>query len=154
MSKRYSTVRHNSFDIDKRENGTYEITLRLTVVDPKESGHEVGDTIFHRCYLTDNPKTGEWAVKTLRNLGMTNDNPLEPEGLGSILAECVEEEETWEGKTKFKSKYINQFGSKSKKATLDPMDLDDFKERMAGFFMDAPAVEVTDENKVTDSDNF
>ena len=109
MSKRYTTVQCTGHEAGRSKGDHPQLRLDLIVVE----GERTGESITSWNVLATE-KSFEFAAQSCRALGMTNDNILEPVGLGTLKARCVEVQETFNGKTAWKAKYINPIKPKVK----------------------------------------
>lgn len=106
--KRYSPVRYVHHDVSTNENtGNQQMAIELVTTGPGrgDEPRTEGETVFKFNALTE--KTIPYVSKELRALGMSNTDFLDPEGLGGTDAELVEHWEEYNGKWRWKAKYIN-----------------------------------------------
>jgi hypothetical protein len=143
--RRYSkVVALDGYRVEKTRNGHLQMIVPLKVVDCADESR-VGEEFTHFQIVTlNNEKSPGFAVSALRALGMSNSNILDPQGLGSVVADCTEEYETYEGKSSWKSKYINPVKDRP---GISEDELGEFAALLSGAFDQAPPVEVTEANK-------
>lgn len=145
-NKRTSICKCTGVTVGKSKNGHDQVIINLEVVE----GDRLGEKLAKWCYATEsNPDSKQWIVDDLRICGWTNNSISNPEGLGTTKFKVVEVEETYEGKTSFKVKYINKM-----RKELTPQEAEEVDDMFAAYAVDSPLVEVTDENRVPVSDNY
>lgn len=142
MAKRYFKVQCTGHEATKSSGGHPQLNLHLTVMD----GPFAGETRVQYNVLSSE-KSFEFAAKACRALGMSNDDIMEPVGLGTLMANATEEEDTWEGKTRWKVRYINAIAPR---VNIEGSDADAFKEAFAAAMGGTPLVALTDLNTTRD----
>ena len=145
MKKRYSEVVATDFlvgETNKNKHPQLEITLQIVDCDDKS---RIGEVIRHyQVVMMDRDDSCGYAIKAMRALGMQNTDIFKPEGLGSVRASCCEYKETYEGKSSWKSKYINELKSRE---SITGSVADEFSAKLASLFANEQPLEVSDVNR-------
>ena len=126
--KRYSQVvaLPSEYSVSKTKNVNLQLRIGLQITECRQDASRVGEKLTHYQTVTlTHDKSPKWAVEVLRSLGMTNTNILAPEGLGGVKADCTEVYETYEGKSSWKSKYINPLRVQAE--SVDASEIADFE---------------------------
>lgn len=104
------------------KTGTERVAVRFEIVEPAEAA---GQSIIWDGWLTDN--AFERTVESLRHAGMTGDDLVALEGLGSKNVELVIAEEEYQGEFRAKVKWVNKLGG-GRGLTVGAMPEDKAKE--------------------------
>lgn len=150
MSRRYNVGKCVGFEVGESSGGFPQITLDLMFVEDG-NGRKIGEKTKDWIILSDHPDAGKWAVEKLRALGMTNDDVTKPEGLGSTKATIVEEMSTYEGKSRWRVRFINAFKERGEKQEASQEVHDALSAKLMAAFQEVPAIEVTEANRAPES---
>lgn len=146
-AKRYSIVQAlgDEFTVGKSSGGFPQISVPLRIVE----GDRTGEQIVYYATISSE-KGAEYTAAALRALGMSNDDIFNPVGIGSVKAKCTEQEDTWEGKTRFKVRWLNPLHGRRTVESLEDTDRDQFQAMMDAALAGEETVDVDDRNKAGD----
>ena len=123
-------------ELTKTKKGVPELQIFLQDVESGESKRK------RLTFTEGKPEVMEWATKDLRTCGWTSNDIREQDGLGTTKFNVVEQEDTYNGKTTWRVKYLNAF-----RVGLDSIEADEFADAFLAYAMDVEPGEVTDENR-------
>ncbi len=124
----------NGFDLGYTKDSKPQIAVQFDILEG--NGEPTGSTITWFGYFTD--KSRDITFKALRACGWVGDDIDAPDGFGSQDVEIVVEEDTYEGKTQLKVRWVNKPGAGI--ALQKPMNADErkrFAAEMKGFVLKA-----------------
>lgn len=113
------------------------VVCRLQILE----GSRKGDTVMW--YGSMSEQSQEFTADALRALGMTNDDILNPQGLGSRKALAVERENLWPGaKNKTKIDFVNPIVPPKLKASNPVSNPSSTTSKFKALFKSKPALEM------------
>jgi len=138
-------------DIETTKNGFPCRNYTFSVTEETDY-YSVGDNIYFLDVKSNHPKSAEYFVKNARAVGMTNNDILNPEGIGNVVVELVLELNSYKDETYWNVKYINSLNAKSgsSRKKLDEDSMEDLAAELADLLEETPVEPVTDKNKVED----
>lgn len=146
MGKQRTTkVKCTGLGTSTAKSGTPQLVYDLTVLEPS-APHKTGDTIKFWQPVTD--KTLDFVKEQLRNMGMTNDDFTQPEGLGRLAVKVVEEFQTYQGNESWRPRYINPI---KERATLDEDTAEELQAMIMSALQGTEVVEATELNTAPDT---
>lgn len=118
------------------KSGKDQVSISLAVID--------GDNEeYHTYYGYFSDGALSITLKALRTCGWKGTNLLEVEKLGGQIVQVVLDNETWEGKTRLKVKWINDGSGPVVQGRMDDAQKRAFADRMAGKILAAGGDEKT-----------
>lgn len=143
--KRYSdVVCRGGYRMEKTKNGHLQMIIPLKVVKCEDSSRVGEEFTAFKVIVLSNDKSVKYGIETLRALGMTNNDILNPEGLGNTIARCCEENELYDGKWRWKTSWI---AVPKERGSISAEDLGEFAAVLSAALRDTPPVPVTDANR-------
>lgn len=149
MKKRTHLVTCSGLERTQSKNGHPQLNLVLRVlehVDGPEPRNPGDEFIMFKTIVLNSPESVQYAVDSLRLLGMQNDDIMNPQGLGSLKARCVEVFDTYNGKSRWSAKYINPPTFQAK--AMDEDTADEFQALLNNALAQTEAEDKTESNEV------
>lgn len=115
----------------KSSTGKEQIAVRFRL----EGGPHDGDHIVWYGFFTD--QTAERTIESLRFCGWAGDNIVEIDALPNLV-QLVVEEDTYDGRTRDRVRWINRIGGPLVRDQLEGAELADFARRMKAIAMSVP----------------
>lgn len=129
MDKRYHKARFSEIELGKSSGGFPQFTIRFNVVASDHYEEDQRLTMW-LTINTQNSKSVERAVETLKTLGMTNNDIMSPEGLESGPdITLVEVWDTYNGEGRWKVRWVNPIKGRAT-PKLESDELEDFRALM------------------------
>jgi hypothetical protein len=119
-------ARATEWALGMSSTGKEQIAIMFELVGGPHDGKHI--TAF--LYFTDN--TVDRTLESMRHCGWDSDNLAELDNLGANEVELVIEDESYEGKTRSRVKWINRVSRLALKEQLDPGQVAAFAARMRG----------------------
>lgn len=140
--KRNSTVVCTGYALGETKNGYPQMIIDLRICEGPRAGEQL---TMYRVVMMDNPDSLKKAADILTALGREGGTFAEPVGLGRTKANCLEVEDTYDGKTSWKAIWVS--AKKPRGNTISEDNAEKLEALMASVLDQQQPLEVTDDNK-------
>jgi hypothetical protein len=145
--------------VKNEKSGHFNARITSKVVACEGEPGRVGQTFTEYLYIPENPrdctegqgKALKNTLRQLRSLGVTGSNLFDLEGLGSIRAAGVIEDDTYKGVTRER---LGVFELKKKAPALEGQAKADFNDRFAADMAAIPVVDKSEHNAALSDDDL
>ena len=117
--KRNSKVVCTGYALTETKNGFPQMCIDLRIVEGERTGE---DMTFYRVVKTEDQESIDKAVGILKALGYNGGSIASPEGLGRLKANCLEVEDTYNGKTRWKVVWVSSPSGRKNSISDDVAD--------------------------------
>jgi hypothetical protein len=98
------TAQPRSWDFGETDKGTEQVAIEFEIVE----GEDAGEFITWYGFFTDD--TEDRTLESLRNCGWQGDDVTDLQGVGSRKVQLVIEDESYQGKTHSRVRWVNRVG--------------------------------------------